>query len=209
MLDIERFSAFLGASLLLSITPGPNLLYVSACSFGQGRKVGFISVLGIFVGGGVHVLATSLGLSALLISLPSLYLSLRYLGACYLMYLGVRSILKTSRKYQALELTESNLKQVFKQAVFVNALNPSIPIFFVAFLPQFIDPSSDQIAVQIVFLGILYNLISSTASLAVALLSSSVELTRSLGNSSYWRRFQLKATGSAFILLGLSFIIFL
>ena len=209
MLDIERFSAFLGASLLLSITPGPNLLYVSACSFGQGRKVGFISVLGIFVGGGVHVLAASLGLSAILISSPTVYNSLRYLGACYLIYLGVRSILKTSRRYQTLELAETDLEQVFKQAVLVNALNPSIPIFFVAFLPQFINPSSNQIVVQMIFLGALYNLISSTASLVVTLLSSSINLAGSLETSSYWRGFKSKATGSAFILLGIGFIVFL
>jgi threonine/homoserine/homoserine lactone efflux protein len=136
------------------------VLYIVARSLDQGRLAGFISVLGIEVGNFCHVIAAVLGLSALLLSSAGAFTVVKYLGAIYLGYLGVQKIFshKDTQPIQSVE--HQQLSSIFSQGVVVAALNPKTALFFVAFLPQFVDRSKGSISIQMFFLGCIFVLMA-------------------------------------------------
>src|SRR5690242_2030640 len=143
---------FAAASIALLVVPGPSVLYIVTRSVSQGRRAGLISVLGVHVGSVVHVSAAALGLSALLASSATAFAAVKYLGAAYLCWLGVRKLRR--RGAGPVEETPAVPRaRLFTQGVVVNVLNPKTAIFFLAFLPQFVDPRRGPVAVQIVVLG--------------------------------------------------------
>jgi threonine/homoserine/homoserine lactone efflux protein len=150
---------FVSAALVLLVIPGPAVFYVVGRSIGQGRGPGLVSALGIQVGTLVHVAAAAVGLSALLMSSAAAFVVVKYLGAAYLIYLGVQKL----RSEESLELSGNparvKLGRVFAQGVVVNVLNPKTALFFFAFLPQFVDASRGNVAGQILFLGILFSVL--------------------------------------------------
>jgi threonine/homoserine/homoserine lactone efflux protein len=132
------------------------VLYIVGRSIGQGRLAGLVSVLGISTGCLFHVASAALGLSALMIALPLAYDAVRYAGAAYLVWLGVRAIASKSSPLQVQRVEPERLGQVFRQGVLTNMLNPKVALFFLAFLPQFTDPTRGPVPLQIALLGLIF-----------------------------------------------------
>jgi len=147
---------FAGAALVLFLIPGPVVLYTLARTVAQGRAAGLASVLAAAVGDFVHALGATLGLAAILASSPVAFQVVRYAGAGYLAYLGVRTLLARAAHAGQPSLEAQPLKRVFGQGVLVAVLNPKTALFFLAFLPQFLRPQRGPIALQSLVLGLLF-----------------------------------------------------
>lgn len=147
---------FVGAGLLLNITPGPDVLYIVGRSLSQGRLAGVVSALGISAGCLVHVAAAALGLSTLMLTVPLAYDVVRYAGAAYLVWLGVRALMSRSGGLALPEMAHASHWATFRQGMVTNALNPKVALFFLAFLPQFTDASRGPLALQFVVLGLIF-----------------------------------------------------
>jgi threonine/homoserine/homoserine lactone efflux protein len=157
---------FLTAGLLLNITPGPDMLYVIARSAGQGRAAGIVSALGIGVGCFFHICAVAFGLAEILRTVPLAYEVVRYSGAAYLIWLGARMLAK--KPEGPVTVQAASLRRIFGQGVLTNVLNPKVALFFLAFLPQFIDPHLPA-ARQVVTLGLIFDTSGTIVNLAVAM----------------------------------------
>ena len=140
----------------------------------QGRLAGFVSILGIAVGTIFHVVAAALGLSAVLMSSALAFNVVKYLGAAYLVYLGVRTLLDRREIEAPSDIDEEPLQKVFLQGVIVNLLNPKTALFFFAFLPQFVDPAKGAVAPQVIFLGVLFIALAMVSDAFWALVANSV-----------------------------------
>lgn len=160
---------FVAAMLLLNITPGPDMLYVIARSAGQGRAAGIASALGIGAGCFFHIFAVAFGLAELLRTVPVAYQAIRYAGAAYLVYLGIRTLL--SKSEDAPSVAPAGLSRIFWQGVITNVLNPKVALFFLAFLPQFLDPHASLFR-QTVLLGLLFDASGTIVNIVVALAAS-------------------------------------
>lgn len=171
MLEIENFYLFLFAGLALNFTPGPDMLYVTARSVGQGRSAGLVSALAISTGGLVHTLAAALGLSAVVSYSAAGFLIIKMAGAAFLIYLGIRAWLDAGRPVATKGVSAEPLGKVFAQGVMVNVLNPKVALFFLAFLPQFASPASEWFTVQIVVLGLVFNTTGTMVNSLVALIA--------------------------------------
>ena len=156
VLDTTRLSLFLITALVLLVTPGPAVLYIIARSVDQGRVAGVVSALGVGLGTTFHVAAAALGISALLATSASAFSVLKYLGAGYLIYLGLRKLMEREPEAVTKARVPDNLTRIFWQGVVVNVLNPKTALFFLAFLPQFVDVSRGQITLQMIVLGMLF-----------------------------------------------------
>jgi threonine/homoserine/homoserine lactone efflux protein len=163
---------FMAAVLALLLTPGPAVLYIMTRSVEQGRKAGLVSVLGIHVGTLVHIAAATAGLSALLASSALGFAVVKYAGAAYLVYLGVRKLMSKTTG-DGIEVAPSigraELGRAFRDGVVVNVLNPKTALFFLAFLPQFVDLSRGAVPFQIAFLGLLFAVMGLVSDGAFAL----------------------------------------
>ena len=156
MLEPAALSVFLLAALALLLMPGPAVLYIVARSIDQGRTAGLVSVLGIGLGSMVHVTAAALGLSQLLVNSATAYTVVKYVGAAYLVYLGVRRIVAGDPILESTGSSERSMRRVFTQGVWVNILNPKTALFFFAFLPQFVSVDRGSVAAQIFLLGAMF-----------------------------------------------------
>lgn len=192
---------FVSATFVFLVIPGPAVLYVVGRSIGHGRAVGLVSVLGIHVGTLIHVAAAAVGLSALLVSSAAAFAAVKYMGAVYLIYLGIQKF----RRDESFELSSDSrrlkLSRIFAQGVIVNVLNPKTALFFFAFLPQFVDPSRGNVAGQIFFLGLLLTVMGLTSDTAWALSAGTV--AEVLRRSPRWMRTQRYVSGGVLISLGL------
>ena len=161
MIEPAAYAVFLGAALALLVVPGPAVLYIVARSVHQGRRAGLASVLGIHVGTLVHVLAATVGLSALLASSATAFTVVKLLGAAYLVYLGIRTLV--GRGDRGVEVSPGGptrgRRRDFAEGIVVNVLNPKTALFFLAFLPQFVDPDAGTATVQILVLGLTFMLL--------------------------------------------------
>jgi threonine/homoserine/homoserine lactone efflux protein len=169
---VNDLPLFMAATLALNLTPGPDMLYVIARSAGEGRAAGVVSALGIAAGCLVHTFAVALGLSSVLLAVPVAYDAVRYAGAAYLVYLGVRALVRPSAGGGA-PPAPAPLGAVFRQGVVTNVLNPKVALFFLAFLPQFVDPARGNVALYLVALGVLFNVSGTLVNLVVAVAASS------------------------------------
>lgn len=195
MLDSHRFVLFFAAALVLAVTPGPGIFYVLARSLAGGRREGIHSSLGTFLGGLCHVLAAALGISAILAASAVAFHTVKFAGAAYLIWLGVRMI--RSRNTQ-LDLAASPPSQgAFRQGVLTEALNPKTALFFLSFIPQFIAPDRGHVFMQFVILGTLSVILNTTADLLVVSLAGPLE--RKLKHNSSFRRRQRVASGVGMI----------
>ena len=154
--DASMLGLFVAAAVVLLITPGPAVLYIVTRSVEQGRLAGLVSALGIHVGTLVHVAAAAFGVSALLLSSALAFDIVKYLGAIYLVYIGVRKLMGWDQPSGGREVAPRSLRQLFGQGVVVNILNPKTALFFLAFLPQFVDVSKGAVGVQILVLGMIF-----------------------------------------------------
>ena len=172
MFYLPNLPVFLLAALILLLTPGPAVLYIIARSMDQGRLAGFVSVLSIESGNSVHVLAATLGLSAILMSSALAFSIVKYLGAAYLIYLGVRRLLTRAQDHEIASLQRQSLRRIYSQGVLVAALNPKTALFFLAFLPQFVDPSVGSVTLQLLTLGSMFVMMAIVTDSMYALLAS-------------------------------------
>ncbi|MBT3264140.1 MAG: LysE family translocator [Acidiferrobacteraceae bacterium] len=192
---------FFAAALILAITPGPGVFYILATSVAQGPKAGVISACGIAAGTLVHVLFAVLGLSLLIASSGPAFYSVKYLGAAYLFYLGIQTLrgCETSGE-KSKEVSQKPLLRVFTRAAVVNILNPKVGLFFVALLPQFVDPARGAPALQFLLLGVLLACLAFVTDTLYALAAGKVgERLRSPKSSSAWRRW---LAGITYLTLG-------
>ncbi len=157
--DSSSLALFVVAALALLVVPGPAVIYVVARSIQQGRRAGLASVLGIHVGTLVHIAAATLGLSALVLSSAVAFTAVKIAGAVYLVGLGLWTLLSRSAETDVPLGGDRNLRRAFAQGIVVNVLNPKTGLFFLAFLPQFVDPNAPHPAAQIAFLGVLFALL--------------------------------------------------
>jgi threonine/homoserine/homoserine lactone efflux protein len=195
--------AFGAAAYLFALFPGPAVLYIVTRSIEQGRVAGVVSVTGIATGNLVHVVAATLGLSALLMSSAAAFTVVKYAGAAYLIYLGIREILKRdSEDRQAEEAQHRGLSHLYGQGVLVATLNPKTALFFLAFLPQFVDPSRGPVTAQIAFLGALLVVITALSDTSYALLSGTLG-NWFRGNARFARKRRV-FSGTMYIGLGFS-----
>jgi threonine/homoserine/homoserine lactone efflux protein len=179
MPDITQFSLYFAAALLLAITPGPGIFYVAARSLAGGRAEGIASSFGTALGGLVHVLAGALGVSAIVLASAELFTALKWLGAAYLVWLGVRTIIAARRDgKQALAGADPTpamgAVRAFREGVVVEALNPKTAAFFLAFIPQFLDPSAGAVALPFILLGCISVTLNTLADIVVAIGASRI-----------------------------------
>ncbi|HEX4164728.1 MAG TPA: LysE family translocator [Bryobacteraceae bacterium] len=168
MLGKADLSLFVAAALLLAITPGPGIFYVLARSLAGGRKEGFLSSLGTFAGGLIHVLAAALGVSAILTASVLAFAIVKYAGAVYLVYLGVRMIQRRHLRPTGNEAVRP-ARESFKQGIWTEILNPKTALFFLAFIPQFVFPARGHVFFQFALLGSLSVTLNTLADLTVAM----------------------------------------
>jgi threonine/homoserine/homoserine lactone efflux protein len=201
-IDTTSLLTFMAATMALLVVPGPAVLYIVARSIDQGRLAGLVSVMGIQVGVLFHILAAALGLSVILVTSALAFSIVKFLGAAYLIYLGVRTLMKKESPLSREAPEPQPLKKIFRQGIIVNVLNPKSALFFFAFLPQFVDASAGPAALQILFLGMVF--------VALALISDSTYamLAGTLGNrlrqSRAFLRGQKYLSGTVYIGLGLT-----
>jgi threonine/homoserine/homoserine lactone efflux protein len=175
MPETSTLALFAVAALTLLVIPGPAVLYIVTRSVDQGRAAGLASVCGVHVGTLLHVTAAALGLSALLVSSAAAYDTVRWLGAAYLVWLGLRRLLAKDESSGSVRDTHASrlgLRRVFAQGVVVNVLNPKTALFFFAFLPQFVDPSRGSVPFQVLVLGVAFVLLGLLSDGAYAVAAS-------------------------------------
>jgi threonine/homoserine/homoserine lactone efflux protein len=196
----HTLALFMLAALALNLTPGPDMLYVTARSVSDGRRAGIVAALGIGAGTLVHISALALGLAALLAAVPLAYDVLRIAGAVYLLVIGVQLLLRPRSSSATAALPPASHKTIFAQAVVTNVLNPKVALFFLAFLPQFVDPAAGPALAQIVLLGLLFDVQGTAVNIAVALLASGT--TRRLRANARAATLLQRLTGAIFVALG-------
>lgn len=156
MIDPTKFILFVGVSWALILAPGPDMLYVITRGVTQGRRAGMLSAIGVICGILVHTTAAALGLTLILQTSAIAFLVVKYLGAIYLIYLGIRAWRDKSTFEVQTASASVSLRKIFWQGVLSNVLNPKIAIFFLAFLPQFVDKGSSHVTLQMVVLGLTF-----------------------------------------------------
>jgi len=201
MLDTIRLPIFLTAAFLLAIAPGPGMLYVLARSLAGGRREGVLSSLGTFVGGMVHVLAAAAGVSLILARSAVAFATVKYAGAGYLVFLGVRMILDARSDRNGLPAEPSATpRNPFWQGVATEVLNPKTALFFLSFIPQFVNRDLGHVFWQFVILGSISVGLNTTADLLVTLFAG--PLGERIRSSAKFRRGQRSTTGAVMIGLG-------
>ena len=202
MPTLESLAIFAVASAALILIPGPAVLYIVARSVHQGRKAGVVSALGVEIGSMVHIVGAALGLSAILVSSSVAFSVVKFAGAAYLIYLGIRTLLTRDEATEAVAVTPMKLRRLFGQGVIVNVLNPKVALFFFAFFPQFIDPNRGSVALQTLVLGIVFCVVGTTLDCTWALLAGSAGSWLK-GNVHFLRR-QRFVTGAIYLGLGVT-----
>lgn len=200
ILDSARFPIFLGAAVLLAIAPGPGMLYVLARALGGGRREGMLSAVGTFFGGMVHVFAAAAGISLILAKSAVAFAAVKYLGAAYLCLLGIRMI-RDARNDEHISLANlGREKNPCWQGVMTEVLNPKTALFFLSFIPQFVNRTGGHVFLQFVLLGMLSVTLNTSADIAVTLLAA--PLGQRIRGSERFRRRQRTLTGAVMIGLG-------
>ena len=200
MFESSQLYLFLIASFALLITPGPAVLYIVARSINQGRMAGIVSVLGVETANFFHASAAALGLSAILLSSALAFNIVKYLGAAYLIYLGVRKILSKEDKAKAELSRKESLSRIYTQGFVVNLFNPKTALFFFAFLPQFVNTANGNVTWQMFLLGIMFVVMAIITDSCYAFVSSSI--ANQLKDNQGFARNQRYFTGLIYIGLG-------
>jgi threonine/homoserine/homoserine lactone efflux protein len=164
----------MAAALVLNVTPGPSILYVLSRSLGQGRTAGVVSALGLGAGSLIHAGAAALGLSVIIAYSPLVYLAVKYLGAAYLVYVGVRLLLVRDQQPSDTVSAPIPLRRVFWQGVITEVLNPKIVLFFLSFLPQFVDPARGSVVGQTLCFGLLFHVTGVPVNMLMAVAGGTV-----------------------------------
>jgi RhtB (resistance to homoserine/threonine) family protein len=181
MVDSTYWLVFFSAALALNLSPGPDLVYILGRTVAQGRRIGLASSAGVCTGAFVHVVAAALGLSALLATSALAFNVVKYLGAAYLIYLGIKAFRSAGTTFEANDVAKPAVSawSAFRQGVLVDVLNPKVAVFFMAFLPQFVRPESGNITMQLLLLG--------TLIIAVAIVVESVFVLAAARTTGFFR----------------------
>lgn len=204
MLGIHDLPLFVASGLLLNVTPGPDLIFITGRAAAQGFKTGAVASLGVGAGCCVHILAAAFGLSALLAASSTAFTAIKLAGACYLAYVGLSMILSAGKAQAAPDaapktVRQASLRKVFVQGFLTNALNPKVALFFLAFLPQFIDPAAPGKALAFLVLGGIFNLNGQLVCLLFAWAAArALSKFRGGGLSAWFNR----GIGGLFVFLG-------
>jgi threonine/homoserine/homoserine lactone efflux protein len=200
---LSTLAFFAAASLALAVVPGPAVLYIVAQSVDQGRLAGLVSALGICAGSLVHVTAATIGLSSLLASSATAFTIVKYAGAAYLILLGIRRLMTREQLEDEVGRPPPRTRRrLFVDGVVVNVLNPKTALFFLAFLPQFVDPSAGLATLQIVVLGLLFTVIALCSDSVWALAAGTVGAW--LRRSRWYLGVKRWVTGTVLVGLGVS-----
>jgi threonine/homoserine/homoserine lactone efflux protein len=194
--------AFLATTAVFAFIPGPAMFYVAAQTLARGRWPGLMAAFGVHLGGYVHVIAAAAGLSVLFHAVPTIYMAVKLVGAAYLVWLGI-SIFRAKAQGEAIghDVAPKSARHAFLESILVEVINPKTAIFFMAFLPQFIDPSAAfPVWTQFVILGMIVNLMFSLADVVGVLLAGLV--TTRLQRSSHAQRLMRRIGGAVLIGLG-------
>ena len=206
MPDAPQLALYLAAALLLAVTPGPGIFYVAARTLAGGRAEGVASSVGTGLGGMVHVVAGSLGVSAIVLASAELFTVLKLAGAAYLVWIGFRTI-QSARRDASTALVGGTAappvgpRKAFREGVLVEALNPKTAAFFLAFVPQFVDPAAGHVALQFVLLGFLSVALNTLADVLVAFGASRIR-QGAAARPALIRRLR-EASGAAMMALGI------
>jgi len=203
MLGTTNLEVFVAAGLLLNITPGADILFIASRSAAQGIKAGIVAALGIGAGCFIHILFAAFGLSVLLATSALAFTAVKLAGGAYLVYLGIASLLSLGRK-PTLENTPRCSPQpygiIFRQAILVNALNPKVALFFMAFLPQFVAQGGASPTISFLFLGCLFDFNGTLVNIVFAV--GAAKLAGKFRQSANLARMLKSAVGGLFIWLG-------
>ena len=200
MASIEVLFALVLATLVFAYIPGPAVLYIAAQTMSRGRKAGFMAVLGVHLADYVHVLAAAFGLSAIFRHVPELYLAMKLLGAAYLIWLGISFFRRVAPVEATADVAPRTPMRALADSLAVELLNPKTTIFFVSFLPQFVDPSASlPLWAQFLILGVVVNLLFTSSSILTVLTASYMQ-AKVAANSTAQR--VIRAIGGT-ILIGL------
>jgi threonine/homoserine/homoserine lactone efflux protein len=200
MPEPARLALFMGAALALLVVPGPAVLFIVTQSIGHGRRAGIASTAGIFTGTLIHVLAATIGLSALLASSIVAFDVVKYAGAAYLIFIGVRRLIGRERGGDTRALDGRTLRRLYRQGIVVNVLNPKTALFFLAFLPQFVDPARGAAWHQILLLGLIFACLGFLSDGTWALVAGT--LGERLRRSTRFPKIQRYVSGVVFVGLG-------
>lgn len=205
MIDIHTYLVFIGAAFILVIAPGPDMAYMLARTVAQGRAAGFLAAAGINTGAYVHVLASVGGLTAILAASSVAFTTIKWMGACYLVWIGVRALTSKSDvlNVEATTMKRTRRSAIFWQGFWSDVLNPKVAIFFLAFLPQFVDVTNQTLSVtkQLLLLGVTCNVVAICTNLALVCFASA--MTNRLRKSQQIVAWMQKAMGAVFVALGI------
>jgi len=200
--DTTSLLSFVAAALIVLLIPGPGVLYVIARSLSQGHRAGLVSVFGLSLGALVHVAAATAGLSAILLASSVAFGTVKGLGAAYLIYLGIRTLLAPRAAATLEASTRRSLNRILLDGVVVTLLNPKIAVFFLAFLPQFVDSRGAPVSQQVLMLGLIYVGLALVTDSSYALFAATIR--RWLGGRLRQGPLPQYATGALYIGLGLN-----
>jgi threonine/homoserine/homoserine lactone efflux protein len=170
-LTVSNFTLFLLAALIVAAVPGPGIFYIAARTLSGGKRAGFASTFGTALGGLVHVMGGALGVSAIILASAELFTVLKFAGALYLIWLGIKTI-REARDLAQQPVVPVATQQVFREGVLVEALNPKTAAFFLAFIPQFVDPAGGSIALQFIMLGLISVALNTLADVVVVMMAA-------------------------------------
>lgn len=199
MPEISSLAIYLSAAFILAITPGPGIFYVLTRSLKGGRGEGYASSVGTAIGGLFHVVAAAVGLSAILATSALAFAIVKYAGAAYLIYLGIRTIIERNDEFDDEQVSTSNTRHAFYQGILTEVLNPKTALFFLAFIPQFINPEG-VVVTQFVILGCISVFMNTSADIVVATLAGPIGYQ--LKTRARLRKGQKMFTGISLIGLG-------
>jgi threonine/homoserine/homoserine lactone efflux protein len=174
MIDIGNLMLYLAAATIIAVTPGPGIFYCAARTLSGGSADGLASSFGTGLGGLVHVVAGALGVSAIVMASAEAFTVLKFVGAAYLVWLGIRTLREARIRVDLTALPATSPAKAFREGVVVEALNPKTAAFFLAFVPQFVDPAQGQIALQFVVLGVISVTLNTLADVVVVFLADRV-----------------------------------
>ena len=203
-ITLHAYALFLAAVVLLCIVPGPDMAYLLGRTITQGRRAGLVAAIGINAGAYAHVGAAVLGLSAILASSAVAFTIVKLVGACYLVWIGLRTIAAASgaSSNSVARTPSATLRRIFWEGFLSDALNPKVSVFFLAFLPQFVDRSSPvSVPMQLLFLGVTCNVIAISINGVLVAIAGTV--TRAIRANSAWRGWLNRALGGLFVTLGI------
>ncbi|NHC40733.1 LysE family translocator [Bacillus sp. MM2020_1] len=199
--------SFIIVVIVLFLIPGPAVLLIISKTAQGGRKTGIITGIGIAIGDLIHTIAAVLGLSAILMTSALAFEIVKYLGAAYLIFLGIKSLLEKSKKQEQLPPKKSSTVTSFRQALLIELLNPKTALFFLAFLPQFVHNNGTHVVIQLLTLGLTFVLMSILYTTLLTFLTSSIG-ERLFSNQNNWlARWQGKVVGAIYIGLGIKLVL--